>query len=104
MPRQQSKPPAYCRHAASGLAVVRIHGRDRYLGHYGSPESFQKYERALAEWRAGHAVRSAPVDHGTAPIGRQLSINELLIAYFTFARTYYGSSQKKCHIGVDRDS
>ena len=30
MLKKQLKPPAYCLHQASGQAVVRIHGRDRY--------------------------------------------------------------------------
>ncbi len=53
MPRKPGKVPSYCRHKASGRAVVRIDGRDRYLGKYGSPESHEEYERSIAEWRAG---------------------------------------------------
>ena len=53
MPRKQSKVPSYCLHKASGQAVVRIAGRDQYLGLHGTPESFERYERALAVWRAG---------------------------------------------------
>ncbi len=53
MPRKPGKVPSYCRHRASGRAVVRIDGRDRYLGEFGSPASHEEYERCIAEWRAG---------------------------------------------------
>lgn len=88
MPRLQSKPPAYCRHTASGQAVVRIHGRDRYLGRYGSSESYEAYERALAEWRAGQAAKDAFVDRAASSPGGQLSVNELPLAYLEFGQKY----------------
>jgi len=52
MPHKRGKVPSYCRHKASGQAVVRIADRDHYLGEYGSPESHEEYERRIAEWRA----------------------------------------------------
>lgn len=42
--------PSYRLHKASGLAVVRLNGRDVYLGRHGTPESRERYERAIAEW------------------------------------------------------
>ena len=50
MSRRARKVPSYCLHKASGKAVVRLDGRDVYLGKHGSPESHEKYERAIAEW------------------------------------------------------
>jgi integrase len=47
-----SRLPAYCLHSASGQAVVRIDGRDHYLGRHGSPESHARFERLLAEYLA----------------------------------------------------
>jgi len=41
MPVPSGKDPAYCRHKASGQAVVRLDDRDHYLGPYGSPESHE---------------------------------------------------------------
>jgi len=35
--RSRRKPPSYCKHKASGLAYVKIHGRRHYLGPYGPP-------------------------------------------------------------------
>ncbi|WP_417847301.1 hypothetical protein [Thalassoglobus sp.] len=39
MPRKP-KVPSYCLHKASGQAVVRINGRDHYLGLYGTDSAF----------------------------------------------------------------
>src|SRR5438105_3457899 len=44
--------PKYCRHKASGQAVVRIDSRDHYLGKYGSSESRAEYNRLLTGWGA----------------------------------------------------
>lgn len=38
MPRK-SRIPKYCHHKASGRAVVRIDGKDHYLGAWNSPQS-----------------------------------------------------------------
>ncbi len=52
MPRP-SKVPNYTHHKASGQAVVRIQGKDHYLGLYGSDASHEAYQRLIAQWRAG---------------------------------------------------
>lgn len=86
MRRKSSKVPSYCHHKASGQAVVRISGRDVYLGPHGSAESHERYERAIAEWRSAHKPPSlALADHPSGP----LSINELLLRYLRFAENYY---------------
>ena len=89
MPRRPSlKPPAYSLHKASGRAVTRINGRDIYLGKHGSPESHEAYERAIAEWRANAVEPTADVDNVVRPHHR-LTVNEVLLAYARFARSYY---------------
>ena len=89
MPRKPGKVPSYCRHKASGRAVVRIDGRDHYLGEYGSPASHEEYERCIAEWRAGQPARK--VDSETTGNGNRtnLTINELILAYWKHAQSYY---------------
>ena len=53
MPANSAKVPSYCRHKATGQAVVRLNGRDHYLGPYGTPESHERYARLIAQWQAG---------------------------------------------------
>src|SRR4051794_36102254 len=50
MPAHRKK-PAYQHHRASGQARVRIDGKDRYLGEYDSPESYELYDDVIREWR-----------------------------------------------------
>lgn len=50
--------PKYRHYKPKNLAVVRIDGRDHYLGKYGSPESREKYHRLLAERHVGVGVPS----------------------------------------------
>lgn len=50
MPKLSSEVPRYRRHKASGQAVVRLQGRDFYLGKYGTAASREAYQRWLAEW------------------------------------------------------
>ena len=67
--------PSYCRHKASGQAVVTLNGVDFYLGRYGSPESKAEYDRLTAEWLA--RGRRLP------PSGRAdgLLVKELILGY-----------------------
>ena len=41
--------PSYRFHKAWNCAVVSIDGKNHYLGPYHSPESFEKYNRLIAE-------------------------------------------------------
>ena len=52
-PKNRHDDPKYRHYKPKGLAVVRVDGRDVYLGRYESPESWEKYYRVLAEWRLG---------------------------------------------------
>jgi len=89
MPRKPGRVPSYCRHRASGRAVVRIDGRDRYLGEYGGPASHDEYECRIAEWRTGQPA--AKVDSGTNGNGQptDLSVIELVLAFWKHAEHYY---------------
>lgn len=77
MPRQK-KVPAYLHHKASGQAKVRIDGRDKYLGKYGSPESKAAYEQVCRDW----VLKNDRTNAG-------LKIGELCLRYMTFAESYY---------------
>jgi integrase len=76
--------PSYRLHRPSGQAVVTLAGKDHYLGRHGSPESRQAYERLIAEWLADR--RRPPEARGKYP---DLSINELLVAYWDHVQAYY---------------
>ena len=86
MPRQVSSVPAYCLHRHSGQAIVRIAGRDHYLGPHGCEESRAEYDRVIAEWLAsGRRFESAAptVEWPT------ISVNEVLLAFLDFAERYF---------------
>jgi integrase len=88
MPRLKHKLPSYCRHKASGQAVVTIDGRDVYLGPHGSAESKQKYEQQIARWLASRETPTLNASSETVPRD-DLRISELLVAYFEHADAYY---------------
>jgi hypothetical protein len=49
VPGPTTRVPKYRRYRPKNLAVVRLDGRDVYLGPYDSPESHEKYRRVVAE-------------------------------------------------------
>jgi hypothetical protein len=53
--------PSYCLHKATGPAVVRIGGKDHYLGKDGTPESRAEYDRLIADQTpiAGACIRNS---------------------------------------------
>jgi integrase len=78
-----TRTPSYRRHKPTNQGVVTLNGHDYYLGRYGSKESKAEYDRLIAEWLAGG--RRLP-----DPSGKDLSIGELILAYWTHASAYYG--------------
>ena len=96
MPRLKHRVPSFRLHKASGQAVVTLGGRDHYLGGYGCPESHEAYDSLIAEWLGNGKRVSQP---GTQPDpngtkGVELTINELLVAYWEFAEQYYVKNGK----------
>jgi integrase len=86
MPRLVHKPPAYSLHKPSGQAKVKDQGRVIYLGKYGSPESWEKYHRFLAE-RYGRKdfIGQQKIEPSADP----LTITELAVRYFRHCEQYY---------------
>ncbi|MHC4672375.1 MAG: tyrosine-type recombinase/integrase [Planctomycetota bacterium] len=85
--------PSYRLHKPSGLAVVRLNGRDFYLGKHGTPKSRKEYERLIAEWLANN--RQLPAEAKQLVRGNiTLTINELVVAYWQFAESYYRKNGK----------
>jgi integrase len=88
MPARLPHLPKYRHYKPKHLAVVRIDGKDHYLGKYNSDEGKEKYRRLIAE------LVSSPVPVGTPahqPAGiSDLSVNELLVLYWDrHVSTYY---------------
>jgi len=83
--------PKYRHYKPKDLAVVRINGKDHYLGKHDSPQSKEKYARLIAEhFRAGGTA--APLTHLN---GGDLSVNELIARYWTeHVQTYYAKDGK----------
>ena len=82
MPKlSENQVPAYCRHRASGQAVVTMDGQDIYLGRYGTAASRQKYNRLIAEWLAGG--RHLPTSQ------TEITIIEVIERFWEHAQKYY---------------
>lgn len=82
------KIPTYRLHKPTGQAVVRLDGRDHYLGKHDSPASQEKYRRAIAEWLSTGArppTRAASAEVAPA----RPKVNELVLAYWRHAESYY---------------
>lgn len=80
------KNPLYRFHKARNCAVVRIDGRDFYLGPWQSPESLSEYQRLVSDWRR-RQYRDAQDE---ARLVRHLSL-----AYFQHAQSYYRKGGKQ---------
>lgn len=79
--------PKYRHYKPKNLGVVRIDGRDIYLGKYGTPESWEKYHRVLAERYARGPV-GAPSGQA-APQSEVLTVTELCVRYYRHCEKYY---------------
>ncbi|QGJ68583.1 Site-specific tyrosine recombinase XerC [Planctomycetales bacterium 10988] len=84
MPRP-TRLPKYRHYKPKNLAVVRIDGKDHYLGKYDSPESREKYHRLISSWLAENSLPSRPPI--TSPLA--LNINQVILKYHSFASGYY---------------
>jgi len=108
MARRQVPVPSYRLHKPSGQAVVRLDGKDHYLGLHGTPASQERYRRLVAEWLsaspaakalASHAPSASPEHVGGSGTSRRtaadaaapgsVTLNELIVSYLDFAKGYY---------------
>jgi hypothetical protein len=87
MPRKTGHVPAYRLHKPSGQARVIISHEHIYLGKYGSAESREKYARLITEKNSDGGSPPAP-NTGGASLS-QFSVNDLILAYWRFAKTHY---------------
>lgn len=85
--------PTYRLHKQSGQAIVTLPDgfggrRDILLGTYGTAESRKEYARVLTEWETNG--RRLPTTTTTPDI----TINELVLAYWKHCQDYYGWKQE----------
>jgi integrase len=81
--------PSYRRHRPSGQAVVTLSSptgerRDYYLGPYRSDASKAEYNRLIAEWLASGKC----IPH-TGPAPADVTVNELLLRFWSHVQAYY---------------
>ena len=88
MPRQPSV-PKLCLHKASGKAVVRLNGRDHYLGVFGTSEAKAAYDRLIAEWLAAGRRSAEDVAKTESEKPVPISVNEVLLAFWRHAERHY---------------
>lgn len=79
--------PKYREQKSRGLAVVRIDGKDHYLGPYDSPESHEKYDSLIADWLKRQKVNLGHVVN--------ITVCELILAFVQEASTYYVKDGKQ---------
>ncbi len=84
MIRKSHRVPKYGLHKKSGLARVIVDGQSIYLGKHNSCESHEKYARIIAELASNGSALALPA---TPP--NDLTVNELLVAYFRYVKSYY---------------
>ncbi|MGA2496757.1 MAG: site-specific integrase [Tepidisphaeraceae bacterium] len=77
--------PKISHHKASGQAVVRLDGRDFYLGSWGTEVARGEYDRIVAEWLANGR-------HSPTVSCVELTVAEIMLRYVEFADGYYRST------------
>ncbi len=62
---------------------MRINGRDHYLGKYDSSESYERYDRLVAEWllTRKHGNTSTVGSPGNSTPAPSLAVNDLILAF-----------------------
>jgi integrase len=88
MPAPSPRLPKYRHYLPKDLAVVRVNGRDVYLGRYDSPESHEKYRRVVAERLTTGAAPAARTAGVPGPLECP-TVSELMVGYVRFADGYY---------------
>ena len=82
--------PQYRLHKPTGRGVVRLNGRDIYLGTHGTPESKERYRQVIAEWLSNN--RQLAVRREQAEATNWTSVSELVLAYLEHATTNYSKN------------
>ena len=101
MQKRKRQSPTYRQRKGYDQAIVTLtdsvtgYRKDYWLGPYGSPESRELYHRVLAQWESGGRRLPVTLDDKPADI-TQVSISEVLNAYWKWASRHYGHSELGC--------
>jgi len=100
MPSNHVSTPGYRKHSSRNVAVVTLPDaaskkrRNYYLGAYDTPESREAYHRLIAAWEAiDRRLPDAPAEPKGPSGSNAMTINELSLAYWRFAKTYYAAPE-----------
>src|SRR5262245_49104091 len=89
MSTRRSYTPNLCLHKPTGQAYVRLNGKPRYLGKYGTPAAQRAYARLLNQL-AEHAKRRQEQDTTfVPPKAEDLTMCELIAAYWPHAENLH---------------
>lgn len=92
---RQKKVPSYGLHKPSGQARIVVDGQSIYLGKHGSTESYEQYARWVNKL-AGEAKQSErPRLRAYDDPTDDLTVNELVVRYLTWADEYYRLDGKR---------
>ena len=94
MPPLKGKVPSYCLHKRSSRAVVRLNGKDHYLGKYGSQESQEEYKRLIQVWLATNNAHAAKKAERVRLKDPAIQIETITLLYRDFAAGYYVKNDK----------
>jgi hypothetical protein len=63
-----------------------MHGKNHYLGPFGSSESHERYARLITKWRA---TRDVPASALNLVTNGEVTVNAVILQYLIFASGYY---------------
>src|SRR5690349_1836603 len=88
-PSSLTRQPKYRHFKLRNLAVVRLDGKDFYLGEYDSKESWEKYYQLLANWKRNSGLVATPQPD---PQSGFIGVSCVIEAYINFAKKYYAKN------------
>ncbi len=101
MQKRKRQPPSYRQRKGYNQAIVTLtdnvtgYRKDYWLGPYGSPDSREVYHRILAQWESNGQRLPVTLDDKPADIA-QVSVAEVLSAYWKWASEQYVPSELSC--------
>ncbi len=101
MQRRKRQQPSYRQRKGYDQAIVTLtdsvtrYRKDYWLGPYDSPGSRELYHRVLAQWESGGRRLPVTLDDKPADIA-QVSVAEVINAYWKWANKHYGHSELGC--------